>query len=75
MRTPIPRTPGSRVRALRHLKGLTLAQLAKKARLVESTVFRLEVGDRKPNPIHLKALADALGCSVKYLYIPSRDDR
>lgn len=68
MRTTTPNTPGARIRSMRLQKGLSLAALGKRARMTPSTIFRIEVGDRTPNPRFMRSLARALLTSTQHLY-------
>lgn len=59
---------GRVLKTLREGKGLTQAQLAKKARLTEAYVSMLETGKRKtPSLAALQQLAKALGVPVTEL--------
>lgn len=59
---------GERLREARKKKGLTQAELAKKAQLGLRTIINYEGGSTYPrNPKHYDALAEALECDVGYL--------
>lgn len=59
---------GERLRETRKKKGLTQAELAKRAKLGLRTIINYEGGSTYPrNPKHYDALAEALGCDVGYL--------
>ena len=59
---------GERVRMMRKNKGLTQAELAKKAGLGLRTIINYENGSTYPrNPKHYDTLAEVLGCEVGYL--------
>jgi transcriptional regulator with XRE-family HTH domain len=57
----------SRVRAWRLYRGMTLADLAKKARLTGSYISQVELGKRTASMAALKHLAKALGTGVDAL--------
>jgi len=56
-----------RLRKARQDKGLSQADLAKKASLQPSAVSHFETGTRSPSFENLRRLADALGVSIDYL--------
>lgn len=56
-----------RMKELRKSAGLTMRELGQKVGVTESTVSLYESGKREPSQTVLKALADALDCSVDYL--------
>jgi transcriptional regulator with XRE-family HTH domain len=59
---------GTMIKALRGTKGLTQIELAKRARVAQSYLARIETGDRKnPSLDVLKRLAKALGVPVTEL--------
>lgn len=70
-----PLTSGQRIQAARERLGLTQRALARKSGLSQSTLHRVEQGDRKPKMPELIALADSLGCTVSELsqHSPVRD--
>jgi transcriptional regulator with XRE-family HTH domain len=57
----------SRLRELRHSRGLTQADLAQRARITVSYVWRLETGGAAPGIDLVDRLATALGTSVQDL--------
>ena len=57
-------TNGKRIRELRYERGLTYRDLATKAGVHYSTVWRIEHDERGAAPGLLKRLADALGVTV-----------
>lgn len=60
------------IRRERARAGMTVRELAEAARLVPSTVSRLETGQiAEPRPSHLQQLARALGIEVEELYAPA----
>jgi len=59
---------GTVIKALRKAKGLSQVQLAKRARIAQPYLVRLESGERKnPSLATLKRLAKALGVPVAEL--------
>lgn len=52
---------GPRLRELRLRQALTQRELARKARLEETTIVYLEAGTRQPRPTTVRKLARALG--------------
>lgn len=62
------RVPGATISnpiaARRQALGLTQAQLAEKAGVIQQTIDKWERGERNPGVPSLKKLAAALGCSV-----------
>jgi transcriptional regulator with XRE-family HTH domain len=54
-------TFGARLRRLRLERAYTQAELAERARIVPSTVYRIEAGDSVPGPRTVRSLARALG--------------
>ena len=66
-----------RLRELRTERGLTLQQVAEKAKIDISTLSRLEAGKRRLALDHLPALAAALGVSTDALLgsVPPQDPR
>jgi len=57
----------SRLRQIRESRGLTQADLAKKARLQAAAVSHFETGQRSPSFENLRKLSDALNVSVDFL--------
>ena len=57
----------TRLRSAREQRGLSQAELAKKAGLQSSAVSHFETGTRKPSFDNLRRLADALNLSTDYL--------
>lgn len=62
-----PRQTGATIRRLRHERGETQEQLAKRARISRPYLTQLENGDRKPSLAIAKKLAVALGVSLDEL--------
>ncbi len=60
-------TIGKRLRQFRHDRGWSIAELARAARLTESTIYRLEAEDRQPRADTLQAISDALSVSADEL--------
>lgn len=60
-------TIGARVRDTRHAQELTREQLAARAGVTHSTVYRIERGTNRPNLDTLFKLAGALGVDPKWL--------
>ena len=56
-----------RLRKARQDKGLSQADLAKRAKLQPSAVSHFETGTRAPSFENLRRLADALGVSIDFL--------
>lgn len=56
-----------RLREIRLHKGLTQRQLAEKIDVSTKCISMWETGDRKPNIVMLKKLAEVLGCSADTL--------
>jgi quercetin dioxygenase-like cupin family protein len=71
----------ARLRHARFERGLTVAEVAVRARMTASTVSRLETGARRLTLAHVERLAHALGRSTDALLIsdprpvPARDGR
>lgn len=65
--SPTPKQVGTRIRRLRKAKGMSQADLAKKARLTRVYVTRLEAGQQDPSLSTINALAKALGVPVTEL--------
>ena len=57
-------TAGDRIRRTRRNLGLTQTELGELAGVVPSTISQIETGERQGHPATLKAIADALGCTV-----------
>ncbi|MEZ5380173.1 MAG: helix-turn-helix transcriptional regulator [Microthrixaceae bacterium] len=57
-------TLGGRLRRLRLDRGMSQVQLGKAAGIDNSTVSLIEAGERQGHPATIKALADALDCTV-----------
>jgi len=64
---PTPRQLGMRLKRLREEKGVSQADLAKKAKLTREHVNRLEAGRHGPTMVVLQRLAKALGVPVAKL--------
>ncbi|MDH7487501.1 MAG: XRE family transcriptional regulator [Anaerolineae bacterium] len=61
-------TLGKRIRALRHERGLTLAQLGQRITLSASYLSQIERDVTMPSLSRLTAIADALGVEVGYFF-------
>jgi len=74
---PVDQRVRRRLRELRTRRGLTLAQVAERASLDESTLSRLEAGRRRLALDHIPPLAAALGVSADELLgsAPAPDPR
>jgi Predicted transcriptional regulators len=59
---------GKNVRKYRMLKGLTLRELGKKAKLAESTISDIERDVSMPSIKALTRIANALGIDIDYLF-------
>lgn len=57
--------PMLNLKLMRVRKGLTLVELAEKARLNYNTISQYETGKHSPRHENLKAIADALECDLK----------
>lgn len=57
--------PMRKLKAMRALKGLTIAQLAEKANINRNTIGDYERGLRVPRIVALRALAEALECDIQ----------
>lgn len=57
-------TNDSPLARMRRAKGMTQGQLAEKVGCYTKDISRWETGERRPAAKSLKALADALGCTV-----------
>ncbi len=55
---------GARIESARERLGMSQRALARKAGLSQSTLSRIESGDRTPKMGEIILVADALGCSV-----------
>lgn len=56
-----------RLRKARQIKGLSQAELAKRAGFQPSAISHFETGARSPSFENLRRLADALGVSIDFL--------
>ncbi len=63
--TPAPKLY---LRQWREHRGLTVSELARRARISHPSVFRWETGEREPRGKNLDRLARALGLTVPELY-------
>ena len=61
---------GERVRAIRHLRRLTLRDISRRTRLSESFLSQLERGRTNASIASLQRIADALGIAVSDLFAP-----
>lgn len=61
-----------RFRAMRKQRDLTLAELAAKAGVSLSFVKYVESGRTQPSDLYMKALAEALNCTVDELTEPKQ---
>lgn len=57
--------PMDKLRLMRLKKRLTMRDLSKKANVAVSSICSYENGQSKPQQAKLKAIANALGCSVE----------
>jgi transcriptional regulator with XRE-family HTH domain len=62
--SPTPKQMGTKIRQLRTAKGMSQADLAKRARLTRVYITRLEAGRQDPSLTTINALAKALGMKV-----------
>lgn len=58
---------GERIRDMRKRKGMTQADLAKKAGIKRATISAAEVGTNNPSTTTVALIASALGCTVAEL--------
>jgi|SRR5690606_7459202 len=58
---------GRRLRQLRIERGMTISEVAEKAKIAKSTYGGFELGDRTPSVYSLKKLANAFRVSSDYL--------
>lgn len=66
---------GARVRMLRTEKNMSVAELARRARLSESTIRNIEAGDANPLLNTLVGVAYGLGiCEETFGFVPAYDD-
>lgn len=63
---------GRRIRATRILRGLTQQDLAEMVHVDRTTVTAWELAHRKPDPVDLGRLADALGTTIDWM-VTGRD--
>lgn len=63
---PLENTIGGKIKALRHARGLTQAQLAEKSKIVKTQLSRYERNENIPQAKNLEVIAAALGVSVDY---------
>lgn len=56
---------GSKIRAVRKEKGITLQQLSEATDIARDNLSIVERGKRNPHILSLKSIADVLGCDVK----------
>lgn len=56
-----------RLKTIRQDRGLTQREVAKKMHISPSSIALYETGDRNPDPLMLKRLADFFDCSVDWL--------
>lgn len=56
-----------RLKMIRTQRGWTQRQVAQKMNISPSTIALYETGDRNPDPLMLKRLADFFNCSVDWL--------
>lgn len=59
---------GSRVRTLRHAKGLSQEKLAELSHLHRTYISSVELGERNVSLKNIQALSDALGVSLQDLF-------
>jgi transcriptional regulator with XRE-family HTH domain len=65
------KTPGERLRDLRHERGLTMRQLSELSGIAISDICRLENGQSGLGPRRAKRLAVAMGADPRLLVDPS----
>jgi transcriptional regulator with XRE-family HTH domain len=63
-----------RVRHLRQSRGLTIEHLAQMAGISKGFLSQIETDKRQPSAETLEALAEALDCSVSYLFADSETE-
>jgi transcriptional regulator with XRE-family HTH domain len=69
-------TIGDRIRQAREAKGLSAAELARRVGITQSALSQIEDGTtRSPKPVHLFAIADALGVDPRKLALGSKEER
>jgi XRE family transcriptional regulator, regulator of sulfur utilization len=66
---------GDRVRSERARRGLSLDELAKKARVSRSMLSAVERGEKAPSVLILDQIATGLGTSMARLLAPEREER
>ncbi len=59
-----------RIKSLRSSRGLSVEQAAVSSGLTVSMWYKVESGDRKPSVQTLEKVADALGYSIRDLFMP-----
>src|SRR5689334_2217591 len=67
MSTPIQNALATNLQALREMRGLTQAELGKRAGIAAASISHFETGQRAPSLESLVKLADALDVSVDVL--------
>lgn len=60
---------GERLAQIRKRRGITQEELSKKSGVSQSTISKIESGEKPISPTDAKALAPVLKCTVKYLAI------
>lgn len=65
---------GAALKAARQRLDLTQPDLAAASGVSLSAIKYLENGERQPLPVHARALALAVGCSVEELSVPVGED-
>jgi len=58
---------GSRIRALREQKALSLQQLGDKIDKEKQSIHRVELGEVNPSYLYLRAIAEGLGVTISEL--------
>jgi ribosome-binding protein aMBF1 (putative translation factor) len=59
----------TRIHGERLARGWSRGKLAQQSGIHENTIYRIEIGERAPRPETAKAIADALGLSLRELVI------
>jgi transcriptional regulator with XRE-family HTH domain len=67
-RSPITQAVGRKLRALREARGISIAEVARRAETSTAAVRMVESGARAATLVTVKALADALSVPVKSLF-------
>jgi transcriptional regulator with XRE-family HTH domain len=65
---------GSKMRELRIYKGMSIRELAEKAKCTSSLISQIERGKTEPSISMLKRIADALNVNIVDFFMPEFDD-